>query len=72
MGDFMANKKIVVLKLRELIYTGIFLFFGVLLVLLLVAMFSGKKDKKQEEGARTPGQEAGRDGGSGNSDAPKD
>lgn len=72
MGDFMANKKIVVLKLRELIYTGIFLFFGVLLVLLLVAMFSGKKDKKQEEGARTPGQEAGRGSDSGNSDAPKD
>lgn len=39
----MANKKIVVLKLRELIYTAIFLFFGIVLILLLVAMFSGKK-----------------------------
>lgn len=37
----MANKKIVVLKLRELIYTGIFLFFGVILILLLVTMFRG-------------------------------
>lgn len=37
----MANKKIVVLKLRELIYTGIFLFFGIVLILLLIAMFSG-------------------------------
>ena len=39
--NFMANKKIVVLKLRELIYTGIFLFFGIVLILLLIAMFSG-------------------------------
>lgn len=47
----MANKKIVVLKLRELIYTGIFLFFGIILILLLVAMFSGGRSGKKSDKA---------------------
>ncbi len=68
MGDVMANKKIVVLKLRELIYTGIFLFFGVLLVLLLVAMFSGKKSKNQKEDTNSSRQESRQDDSSDDSD----
>jgi len=54
----MANKKIVVLKLRELIYTGIFLFFGIVLILLLVAMFSGghrSDPNSTEENTSSPG-----------------
>lgn len=52
----MANKKIFVLKLRELIYTAIFLFFGIVLILLLVAMFSGKKaDSGKASGQNAPG-----------------
>lgn len=44
-----SKTKILVLKSRELIYTGIFILFGALLVLLLVYMFTPKKDKKPIE-----------------------
>lgn len=45
-----SNTKIVVLKSKELIYTGIFILLGVLLVLLLFYMFSpgDKSDEKTE------------------------
>lgn len=36
-----ANTKIIVLKSKELIYTGIFILLGALLILLLFYMFSG-------------------------------
>ena len=49
----MANKKIVVLKFRELIYTGIFLFFGIILVLLLITMFRRDPSEKKEETSPT-------------------
>lgn len=49
----MANKKIVVLKLRELIYTGIFLFFGIILILLLVTMFRKDRPEGDEPAAPT-------------------
>lgn len=41
-----ANTKIIVLKSKELIYTGIFIILGILLVLILVYMFSGDKSKE--------------------------
>lgn len=41
----MSKTKIVVLKLKELIYTAIFVCLGILLLILLLVMFlSGKKD----------------------------
>lgn len=43
-----AKTKIVVLHMKELIYTGIFAVLGILLVLLLVYMFSPDKDKDEE------------------------
>ena len=49
----MANKKIIVLKFRELIYTGIFLFFGIILILLLVTMFRGKPSEERENASPT-------------------
>ncbi len=40
-----SKTKIVVLRMKELIYTGIFVLLGILLILLLVTMFApGKKD----------------------------
>ena len=40
-----SNTKNVVLRMKELIYTGIFVLLGILLILLLVTMFApGKKD----------------------------
>lgn len=44
-----SKTKIVVLKSRELIYTGIFVILGIMLILLLFYMFSpGDEDKKHE------------------------
>ncbi|MBQ9608405.1 MAG: hypothetical protein IJV15_03060 [Lachnospiraceae bacterium] len=44
-----SKTKIVVLKSKELIYTGIFVVLGILLIILLVYMFSpSKKDKDNE------------------------
>lgn len=44
----MSNTKIVVLKSKELIYTGIFIVLGILLVLLLFYMFTPEDNKKDE------------------------
>lgn len=48
--------KIVVLHLKELIYTGIFLVLGILFVILLVMMFSPRKDSAAATFLYTPGQ----------------
>lgn len=40
------NPKIMVFKLKELIYTGIFLLLGILLILLFVWMFGSEKSKE--------------------------
>lgn len=42
----MAKTKIVVIQLKEIIYTVIFAALGILLILLLIFMFNGKDDKK--------------------------
>lgn len=45
-----SKTKIVVLRMKELIYTGIFVLLGILLILLLVTMFApGKKDETATE-----------------------
>lgn len=41
-----SKTKIVVLHLKELIYTGIFAVLGILLIILLIIMFLPKNDKK--------------------------
>lgn len=41
--------KIVVLHMKELIYTGIFVFLGIVLILLLVFMFKPDKNDEQEK-----------------------
>lgn len=41
--------KIVVLHMKELIYTGIFVFLGIVLIVLLVFMFMPDKDEKEEK-----------------------
>lgn len=50
-----AKTKIVVLHLKELIYTGIFAGLGILFIILLVVMFlpKGKEPKKEEEPSST-------------------
>lgn len=42
----MAKTKIVVIQLKEIIYTVIFAALGILLILLLIFMFNGKGDKE--------------------------
>lgn len=44
-----AKTKIVVLRMKELVYTGIFAVLGILLVLLLIYMFAPKKEEPSEE-----------------------
>lgn len=44
-----AKTKIVVLRMKELVYTGIFAVLGILLVLLLIYMFAPKKEETSEE-----------------------
>lgn len=44
-----SKTKIVVLKSKELIYTGIFILLGILLIFLLIYMFSPKKDTKSKK-----------------------
>lgn len=47
-----SKTKIVVLRMKELIYTGIFVFLGILLILLLIYMFAPKNaDSPQKEDA---------------------
>ena len=41
----MAKTKIVVIQLKEIIYTVIFAALGILLILLLIFMFSGKDNE---------------------------
>lgn len=50
-----AKTKIVVLHMKELIYTGIFCLLGILFIVLLIMMFRPGKDKSSapEEGAAT-------------------
>lgn len=50
-----SNTKIIVLKSKELIYTGIFIILGILLILLMFYMFS--PDKKDEEDGGDTGSE---------------
>ncbi len=45
----MAKTKIVVIQLKEIIYTVIFAALGILLILLLIFMFKGGKGKDGEE-----------------------
>jgi len=53
----MAKTKIVVIQLKEIIYTVIFAALGILLILLLIFMFSGKDD--QDAASDTPLYKAG-------------
>lgn len=48
-----SKTKIVVLHLKELIYTGIFALFGILFIILLIIMFV-PKDKKQDSTPKEP------------------
>lgn len=48
-----SKTKIVVLHLKELIYTGIFALLGILFIILLIIMFM-PKDKKQTDAVETP------------------
>lgn len=48
-GLSMSKTKIVVLQLKEIVYTAIFVALGILLILLLVFMFVGKKDDSVAE-----------------------
>ncbi len=43
-----SNTKIVVLKMKEIIYTALFVILGILLILLLVFMFLPKNDSTRE------------------------
>lgn len=47
----MSNTKIVVLHLKEIIYTAIFVGLGVLLILLLVFMFGSNKESTSDNGS---------------------
>ncbi len=48
-----SKTKIVVLHLKELIYTGIFAVFGILFIIMLIIMFV-PKDKKEEAAPEVP------------------
>ena len=48
-----SKTKIVVLHLKELIYTGIFVLFGILFIIMLIIMFVPEK-KKEETSVETP------------------
>ncbi len=47
-----AKTKIVVLRMKELIYTGIFVALGILLIILLIIMFLPGKDNNQDSTAQ--------------------
>lgn len=52
----MANTKIVVIQLKEIIYTVIFVALGILLILLLISMFKpDKKDSQDTSSLYKPG-----------------
>ena len=48
-----AKTKIVVLRMKELIYTGIFVALGILLIILLIAMFLPKDDTASSDPNRS-------------------
>ena len=48
--------KIVVLHMKELIYTGLFVILGILFVVILVLMFSNKDSGSPQSALYTPGQ----------------
>lgn len=49
-----AKTKIVVLRMKELIYTGIFALLGLLLILLLIVVFAPKKEKQDSVSTTEP------------------
>ncbi len=56
-----SKTKIIVLRMKELIYTGIFVLLGILLILLLVTMFAPKKKDEaatEDNSQNTPVEEA--------------
>ena len=48
--------KIVVLHMKELLYTGLFLILGILFVVIIILMFSGKNSNLVSNDKYTPGQ----------------
>ena len=48
--------KIVVLHMKELVYTGIFLVLGILFTVILIMMFSEKEKTSDQKALYTPGQ----------------
>lgn len=54
-----SKTKIVVLHLKELIYTGIFVILGILFIILLFIMFRSDKDAAPNEQQTTPETETG-------------
>ena len=48
--------KIVVLHMKELLYTGLFFILGILLVVIIFLMFSGKDSDEVSQNLYTPGQ----------------
>ena len=54
-----SKTKIVVLHLKELIYTGIFVVLGILFIILLFIMFRSDKDAAPAEQQTTPETETG-------------
>ena len=48
--------KIIVLHMKELIYTGLFLLLGILFVVIIVLMFSGRNSNLVSNSKYTPGQ----------------
>lgn len=51
----MSKTKIVVIQMKEIVYTAIFVGLGILLILLLVFMFLPKNKKASEQAQYTPG-----------------
>lgn len=49
-----AKTKIIVLRMKELIYTGIFIALGLLLIILLIVVFSPKQDASSASSATEP------------------
>ena len=49
-----AKTKIIVLRMKELIYTGIFIALGLLLIILLIVVFSPKKSEEAASTAQEP------------------
>ena len=49
-----AKTKIIVLRMKELIYTGIFIALGLLLIILLIVVFSPKKREEAASATKEP------------------